>query len=261
MADFGLPTFGGKIISDIKTNETARAVIIGGADASVFEKYCAYFKENGFCEKENRKFAQNLFASFCADDFGVFMTYYPTLNEINIITEENCKYFDFNDAKMPAQDVEIIVAYLRYGVVTKPANVTILKGTEEITDNTVLEETEVTIQISPETNFIVDTLTVKTATGTVVVTNNTFKMPNEDVEIIVTYKQTYALTIPTEVTVTKGATTLTSADRVVAGDELIITFTESSSYKVIVNGSEVTNGQTITVGEADVVIVVEQVNP
>lgn len=192
------------------------------------------------------------------DKTGYVFKQFVIKNADNTETTVTDKEFEF---EMPAQDVEIIVAYLRYGVVTKPANVTILKGTEEITDNTVLEETEVTIQISPETNFIVDTLTVKTATGTVVVTNNTFKMPNEDVEIIVTYKQTYALTIPTEVTVTKGATTLTSADRVVAGDELIITFTESSSYKVIVNGSEVTNGQTITVGEADVVIVVEQVNP
>ena len=32
MADFGVPAFGEKVISDIKTNETARAVIIGDVD-------------------------------------------------------------------------------------------------------------------------------------------------------------------------------------------------------------------------------------
>ncbi len=97
MANLKLPVFGEKIISDIKTNETARAVIIGDVDADVFEKYCTYFKEIGFCEKENRRLADNLFASFYADGVGVFMTYYVHIGELNIITEEDCKYFDFND--------------------------------------------------------------------------------------------------------------------------------------------------------------------
>lgn len=64
MKNLVLPAFGENVISDIKTNETARAVIIGDVDESVFEKYCTYFKNNGFCEKENRKLADNLFASF-----------------------------------------------------------------------------------------------------------------------------------------------------------------------------------------------------
>ena len=97
MANLILPAFGENVISDIKTNETARAVIIGDVDESVFEKYCTYFKNNGFCEKENRKLADNLFASFYADGVGVFMTYYVNIGELNIITEEECKYFDYTD--------------------------------------------------------------------------------------------------------------------------------------------------------------------
>ena len=53
MANLILPAFGENVISDIKTNETARAVIIGDVDADVFDKYCKYFKDNGFCEREN----------------------------------------------------------------------------------------------------------------------------------------------------------------------------------------------------------------
>ena len=97
MANLILPAFGENVISDIKTNETARAVIIGDVDESVFEKYCTYFKNNGFFEKENRKLADNLFASFYADGVGVFMTYYVNIGELNIITEEECKYFDYTD--------------------------------------------------------------------------------------------------------------------------------------------------------------------
>ena len=97
MANLILPAFGENVISDIKTNETARAVIIGDVDADVFDKYCKYFKDNGFCERENRMLADNLFASFCLDGVGVFMTYYVNIGELNIITEDDCKYFDFAD--------------------------------------------------------------------------------------------------------------------------------------------------------------------
>ena len=97
MKNLVLPAFGENVISDIKTNETARAVIIGDVDADIFERYRKYFIDNGFFEKENRKLADNLFASFYADGVGVFMTYYVNIGELNIITEEECKYFDYTD--------------------------------------------------------------------------------------------------------------------------------------------------------------------
>ena len=165
---------------------------------------------------------------------------------------------------MPNQDVTITVKYLRYGTITKAANVQVFSAGTEITD-TVLEGELIEFVITPETNYKVDTVTVTTATGVVVVTNNTFVMPNEDVEIIVTYKLTYALTIPTltspdEVVVTRNGEVLTSTDRVVAGDELVISYNVSASTTVTafkVNGADFVSGSTFVVGEADVIITIE----
>ena len=85
-------------------------------------------------------------------------------------------------------------------------------------------------------------------------------MPNEDVTIEVSYKQTYALTIPTGVTVKKGEQVLTASDRVVAGEELTITYTLTDGYTLktfTVNGGTITNNKFV-VGNADVVIVFEE---
>ncbi|MBQ3124190.1 MAG: hypothetical protein IJC09_02045 [Clostridia bacterium] len=98
MSNFILPAFGETNISDIRTNETARAVIINDAGQESFLEYSKYFKKNGFIKKENRTNMNNKYASFTDGDMGIFMTYYGNLDELNIITENDCKYFSFTDA-------------------------------------------------------------------------------------------------------------------------------------------------------------------
>ncbi len=166
-----------------------------------------------------------------------------------------------NKFTMPDKDVVIEVSFLRLGTATKAANVALKDANgQEFTDK-ILQKTEVTIVVTPETNFVVNTITVSTTSGaSVEVVDNKFTMPDEDVVIDVTYKQTYALTIPTGVTVKKGDTVLTAADRVVAGDELTITYTLTDGYTLktfTVNGGTITDNKFV-VGEADVVIVFEE---
>ena len=166
-----------------------------------------------------------------------------------------------NKFTMPDKDVVIEVEFLRLGTITKAANVALKDGAAADLTGQVLEGTEVTIVVTPETNYIVDVISVSTTSGaSIEVVDGKFIMPNEDVTIDVTYKLTYALTIPTGVTVKKGDKVLTASDRVVAGDELTITYTLTSGYELktfTVNGGTITDNKFV-VGSADVVIVFEE---
>lgn len=167
-----------------------------------------------------------------------------------------------NKFTMPEKDVVIEVSFLRNGTATKAENVTLYNEANEVISGTILEGTLVKIEVTPETNYIVDTITISTTpSGASVVVNEdgTFTMPDEDITISVSYTQTYALTIPAGVTVKKGETTLTATDRVVAGDELTITYELTDGYKLktfTVNGGSIVDNKFTVSG--DVVIVFEQ---
>ena len=98
-----------------------------------------------------------------------------------------------NKFTMPAKDVTIDVKYKRYGTVTiqQPTTTTIsVNGTIVNANEKVLEGDVVTINVTPETGYVVDTITVKTTDNqTIVVTASTFVMPNKDVVIEVTFMQ------------------------------------------------------------------------
>lgn len=98
-----------------------------------------------------------------------------------------------NKFTMPAKDVTIDVKYKRYGTVTiqQPTTTTIsVNGTIVNANEKVLEGDVVTINVIPETGYVVDTITVKTTDNqTIVVTASTFVMPNKDVVIEVTFMQ------------------------------------------------------------------------
>ena len=90
---------------------------------------------------------------------------------------------------MPESDVTIEVIYKRVSTVSFPATVTVNDGENAVyADTEVLEGTTLTLVITPETGYKVDTIIVtKESGGTVEVTNNTFVMPDENVTIDVTY--------------------------------------------------------------------------
>lgn len=165
---------------------------------------------------------------------------------------------------MPEKDVVISVTFLRYGTVSKPATVQLVVNDITLAaDDKVLEGDAVKLVITPETNYIVDVVTVTATSGAKVeVKNNEFIMPNEDVSIEVTYKLTYSLTMPENVTVVRNETTLTAADRVAEGDILTITYVATEGYRVTnvtINGNAVENDAKYTVQQSDVVIVLTEV--
>lgn len=97
--------------------------------------------------------------------------------------------FEYDCFIMPESDVTIEVIYKRVSTVSFPATVTVNDGENAVyADTEVLEGTTLTLVITPETGYKVDTITVtKESGGTVEVTNNTFVMPDENVTIDVTY--------------------------------------------------------------------------
>ena len=183
--------------------------------------------------------------------------------EVKTLSGQTVELLEGNKFVMPSEDVQILVIFKRYGTIAKASNIKAFVNNVEVTeDQKVLEGDTVKLEITPETNYVVDLISVSTTSGqSVTVTNNEFVMPNEDVTINVTYKQTYALTIPANVTIKLGDKTLTSEDRVVEGNVLTITFTASDGYtvtSVTVNGYPIENGGTFTVGKEDVVIVLNE---
>ena len=97
-----------------------------------------------------------------------------------------------NKFTMPAKDVTIDVTYKRYGTVTiqQPTTTISVNGTIVNANEKVLEGDVVTINVIPETGYVVDTITVKTTDNqTIDVTASTFVMPNKDVVIEVTFMQ------------------------------------------------------------------------
>ena len=97
MKGIQLPAFGETDFTDVKTNESARVVVIKDSDYIFFVRYCELFEKNGFTKKESRKQSENSYASFYSNGTGVFINFFDSLNEIIIVTEEKCNYFDFYD--------------------------------------------------------------------------------------------------------------------------------------------------------------------
>lgn len=63
------------------------------ADEVLFTGYCKRLKQNGFEVRETRPG----FASFRNGDVGCFVNYFPTTEEVRVVTETDCRYFDYLD--------------------------------------------------------------------------------------------------------------------------------------------------------------------
>lgn len=131
-------------------------------------------------------------------DYAVSKEYY--VESVSVLDADNNVIFDniVTDREnnyaggyfiMPGKDIKFVVVLKYMGQITKPSNVTVsCDGVEVESDSKVKEGSVVTIEVTPESGFVVDKIIVtKPGNKNVEVTNNTFVMPNEDVEITVTY--------------------------------------------------------------------------
>lgn len=92
----------------------------------------------------------------------------------------------------------------------------------------VAADTEVTLTVTPDAGYELDTILAKTATGTVEIVDNKFKMPAEDVTVTATFKKsTYTITLNSTAVGGSVAVDKTSAQM---GDEVKVTATAADGY-------------------------------
>ena len=109
------------------------------------------------------------------------------------VTDVDGNNIQVNDNKfvMPDKDVTIVVTYKRYGVaiINQPTTTTIsVNGVKVEANEKILEGSVVNMTITPETGYVIDTISVVDSDGNEVIVNGTtFVMPDKDVTINVTF--------------------------------------------------------------------------
>ena len=96
MRAFSIPAFGEQSFVENQANATARVWSIDGA-AGLFEKYRALYLAGGYAEKECYERDTHRYAALQKGKTGVFLNAYGGTDELRIVEEEHCTYFDFSD--------------------------------------------------------------------------------------------------------------------------------------------------------------------
>ena len=88
---------GVKRIIENQINRNAAVATVEGAGVTDFSARCEALIADGYEAMEQRNIAQNTYASFQKGDEGVFLNYYPSLGELTVVTEKECRYFRYED--------------------------------------------------------------------------------------------------------------------------------------------------------------------
>lgn len=92
-----IPAFGETNFTDLQSTASTRVVNICDADKKAFCEYCAMLADNGGKQMEQRQLETFSYAAYALEGYGIFLNYYDTLRELNVVIEQDCKYFAFND--------------------------------------------------------------------------------------------------------------------------------------------------------------------
>lgn len=88
---------GVKRIIENQINRSVTVAAVEGAGVTDFSARCEALIADGYEAMEQRRIAQNTYASFRKGDEGVFLNYYPSLGELTVVTEKECRYFHYED--------------------------------------------------------------------------------------------------------------------------------------------------------------------
>ena len=139
---------------------------------------------------------------------------------------------------------------------------TITNGTVTADKKSAAEGDKVTLTVTPESGYELDTLTVKDADGTAVtVTANSFTMPKSNVTVSASFKAalvTYSVTVGT---MTNGSVTASKTTSIAKGSSITLTVTPDAGYELDTlsvkdaGGNDVTvTANAFTMPESDVTI-------
>ena len=96
------PAFGECEYFDNQTNANSRVLLFPNATPDSFEAYCALFTDRGFEKTEAFSGEYRLYAAFSKGNTGIFLHYFVGTHELQLVVEQNCKYFSYQDAASPA---------------------------------------------------------------------------------------------------------------------------------------------------------------
>lgn len=97
MFELQLPAFGETAYFDDQENRAARVVLIEGAGASAFGDYCALLEGKGFARRELTEAGHRRFAAYEKDGWGVFVNDFQNTKQLQLVVEEDTKYFSYTD--------------------------------------------------------------------------------------------------------------------------------------------------------------------
>ena len=97
MQRLSLPAFGETNYTDHTESKTSRVLTLQNVSDDAFDRYLAYFAENGFCVHETRERDRHRFAALVKDSDGIFLNAYAGIRELTIVTERNSLYASHQD--------------------------------------------------------------------------------------------------------------------------------------------------------------------
>lgn len=97
MAKLKLPAFGEQKYSDEKMREDSRVVILEDVEADQLAAYCGLLEAEGYVQREQQNFPHRAFRAYEKKKEGVFLNWFAGTQQLQIVTESNCAYFDYRD--------------------------------------------------------------------------------------------------------------------------------------------------------------------
>ncbi len=91
------PAFNEENTKAVFVNKNADIYKVLHTNDEAFNKYCNLFLENGYKLKEQRDNGVYKYSAFLKDNEGIFVNYFGKSNELYIVAEKDCRYFEFTD--------------------------------------------------------------------------------------------------------------------------------------------------------------------
>ncbi len=97
MIPFEIPAFGETKYFDDRMTNNSRVVLLEERKPEDFRAYCDLMARNGYTCKEQFSASHRSYAAYEKDGAGIFINYYAGTAQVQIVVEDNCAYFTYED--------------------------------------------------------------------------------------------------------------------------------------------------------------------
>lgn len=86
---------------DNRVTDTSHVALIPNAKSAAFWDCCRLLTEKGFEQKEQFSSDIRCYAAFLKENLGIFIYYYFRTGQLQVVTEQNSRYFSYTDESLP----------------------------------------------------------------------------------------------------------------------------------------------------------------